>query len=279
MALASSQVLRAVVAVIAMAGGTPVPAVADQAKLGEARRLYNAGRYEAAMAEAAPLVEMPGLRPAALLVLGRAGLERFRQTAEPVDLSRAREALRAIDASSLEPRDRLELIVGLGEALYLEESFNAAAQVFDMAIGHAQDLGTQSRDQLLDWWATALDRYAQTRPWGERLAIYRRVLDEMRAELGRDAGSAAASYWIAAGYRARGETDAAWDAAMSAWVRAQLTPDRGASLRPDIDRLVLQGIIPDRARRLTSPPADLEQAITTMAAEWDAFKQRWASAP
>jgi tetratricopeptide (TPR) repeat protein len=253
----------------------PAPVRADETRLGEARRLYNAGRYEAAMAEAAPLVETPEVRPGALLVLGRAGLERFRQTAEPVDLSRAREALRAIDASSLEPRDRVELIVGLGEALYLEESFNAAAQVFDMALGHMEEVGAQSRDQLLDWWATALDRYAQTRPWGERLVIYRQVIDQMRAELRRDAGSAAASYWIAAALRARGETDAAWDAAMSAWVRAQLTPDRGAALRPDVDRLVLQGIIPDRARRLASPPPDLEQAITSMAAEWDTFKKRW----
>jgi hypothetical protein len=50
--------------------------------------------------------------------------------------------------------------------------------------------------------------------------------------------------------------------------------DRGASIRPELDRLVLQGIIPERARRLPAEGSP-DQAITKMAAEWEAFKTRW----
>ena len=61
--------------------------------LAKARTLYNEGRYEAAI-EAAAKAQEPLQRDAAALVLGRAGLERFRYTADPADLTRAREALR-----------------------------------------------------------------------------------------------------------------------------------------------------------------------------------------
>ena len=45
----------------------------------------------------------------------------------------------------------------------------------------------------------------------------------------------------------------AWDAAIAGWVRARLAGARSATLRADLDKLVLQGIIPDRVRPL--PPA------------------------
>jgi len=62
---------------------------------------------------------------------------------------------------------------------------------------------------------------------------------------------------------------AAWDAALAAWVRAGLTLAQNADLRGDIDRLMLRGIIPDRARA-TAQPADV------LRAEWDRFKERWS---
>jgi hypothetical protein len=61
---------------------------------------------------------------------------------------------------------------------------------------------------------------------------------------------------------------AAWDAALAGWVRAPLMPDRGAALRADLDRLVLRGIVPDRAKATAQTPESLRQ-------QWEAFKRNW----
>jgi hypothetical protein len=44
--------------------------------------------------------------------------------------------------------------------------------------------------------------------------------------------------------------------------------DRGAALRADIDRLVVRGIVPDRARATAQSPEVLR-------AQWEQFKERW----
>jgi hypothetical protein len=243
--------------------------------LAEARRLYNLGRYEAAIATAASIGEQSAVRPQALLVLGRSRLERFRQTSDEVDLVQGRDDLRRIDASRLDERDRLELLVGLGQALYLENEFRAAAEVFTSALDSAATLGAHARDQLLDWWATALDRHAQARPVADRPAIYDRLVAQMEHELRRDAAAGSASYWLAAGLRLRGDIDRAWDAALAGWVRALMTPDRGAALRPDLDSLVRDGIAADRARRATAPGQDVDQVLAAMLEEWETFKKKW----
>ena len=72
----------------------------------------------------------------------------------------------------------------------------------------------------------------------------------MEAELRRDSASGPANYWLAAAARAVGDLDRAWSAASAGWIRASLAPDRGVALRADLDRLVTQAIIPDRAARL-----------------------------
>jgi hypothetical protein len=48
-----------------------------------------------------------------------------------------------------------------------------------------------------------------------------------------------------------------------------MTSDRGAALRADLDRLVLRGIVPERAKMLSQPP-------DTLRLEWERFKERWA---
>ena len=259
-------------------GATPGAVfAADQApatRLAEARRLYNEARYDAAIELATTLTSAAATRQAAWLIAGRAGLERFRQSARPEDLLAAREALRRVDPAGLDARDRLELVVGLGEALYLEESFGPAAEVFDSVVERAGELGPRARDQVLDWWATALDRHAQAMPPANQLPIYGSIRETMARELRRDPSSAAASYWSAAAARVLGDLDGAYAAAMAAWVRAQLMADRGASLKPELDRLVLQGIVPERARRLAGEGSP-DQIITKTAAEWEAFKARW----
>jgi hypothetical protein len=46
------------------------------------------------------------------------------------------------------------------------------------------------------------------------------------------------------------------------------------ALRADLDRLVVQGILPDRAARLTV--RDHTQALAGMVGEWEAFKSSWS---
>lgn len=244
------------------------------AQLAEARRLYNQGRYDAAIDLASALTGTVPTRDAALLIAGRAGLERFRQTKDPADLAKARDALRGVDSSALDARDRLELVVGLGEALYLEESYGPAAEVFDSVVERATELGPKARDQVLDWWATSVDRHAQSLAVPDRLPVYASLREGMSRELRRDPASATASYWVAAATRVLGDLDGAYAAAMAAWVRTQLMADRGESIKPELDRLVLQGIIPERARRLAGEGSP-DEAITRMAADWEAFKTRW----
>lgn len=264
----------------------PASATAQTAKttapildhLTRARGLYNEGRYEAAI-EAADMAKSDGnSRDAALLILGRAGLERFRYTADPADLTRAREALRSVDASMLSERDRTDLLIGLGETLYFDEAYRAAADLFESMLGPNVKLTPVARDQVLDWWATAIDRYVRVLPASERAAAYDHLIARMEDELRRDSSSAAAAYWLAAAAFARGNVERAWNAALAGWVRALMTPDRGAALRPDLDRLVREAIIPERVRRLAAAgAAEGDPAEATLLAEWEAFKEKWSN--
>lgn len=260
-----------------MCAASALPASAQPSALSEARRLYNLGRYEEALVAAVEAQQEGGDRHGGLLIAGRAGLERYRQTADVTDLRAARDALRAVDIARLDDRDRVELVIGLGQALYHDDAFRPAARMFESAMTGATLLGPAARDQLLDWWATAMDRHAQALPPGERTAVYEAISRRMDEELVADPTTGAASYWAAVAARSRGDLALALDLARVGWVRAQLTRDRGAWLRPDLDRLVLQGIIPERVKRLEGPAPDPEQATTTMVAEWESFKKRWTN--
>jgi len=251
-----------------------VPSAGAEDPLGESRRLYNAGDYEAAeRAARTALLHLPTAN-AARVVLGRIQLERFRQSASPSHLAEARASLREVDPRTLDPRERLELTLGFAEVLFLEDRFAAAAEMFEPLVEAAVTLGLPAHERVLDWWATALDRHAQSRPTAERAAIYGRIARRMSAELARNPGSAPASYWTVAAARGSGDLDAAWSAAMAAWVRAALAHDRGAGLRGDLDRLIVQAIIPERAARMA--PRDAAPAITGLLAEWESFKAGWA---
>ena len=75
------------------------------------------------------------------------------------------------------------------------------------------------------------------------------------------------------GLRGAGELDRAWDAAVAGWVRARLAGERSAALRADLDRLVLQGIIPDRVERMTQEQR--AAAESQLKAEWELVKESW----
>jgi hypothetical protein len=256
--------------VVLMLAGVPLHA-ADP--LSDARRLYNQGQFDAAEQAAREAERFPATVDGARVVLGRIQLERYRRTPAAADLSGAIATLRDVDASRLDAREKIELSIGFAEALYLEDRFGAAGALFESVLDDSDALGATAHERVLDWWGTSLDRYAQLRPVSERADIYGRMSARMALEISRDPGSAAAGYWLAASARGAGDPERALNEATAAWVRAALARDGGAALRADLDRLVVQGIMPDRANRL--PIRDHTQAVAGMVGEWEAFKSVW----
>ena len=241
--------------------------------LSDARRLYNQGHFDAAEQAARDAARIPATAEGARVVLGRIQLERYRRTPAAADLSGAIATLRTVDAHRLDTRERIELAIGLAEGLYLEDRFGPAAAFFESVLDDSEALGPLAHERVLDWWATSVDRQAQTRPVGDRAEIYRRVSERMAVEIAKDAGSIPAGYWLAAAARGSGDAERALDEATAAWVRAMLGRDGGVALRADLDRLVREGILPDRAARL--PVRDHNQALAGMVGEWEAFKAGW----
>jgi hypothetical protein len=265
--------MRLAILVVVLLSAAPAwAAPADRSALARARTAYNAGRYDAAIGAARNVVHAGVDVDAARLVLGRALLERYRLAPDPRDLAEAREVLRATDPSNLTPGDRGELLVGLGQWLFFTNRFGPAAELFDVAAARPLTGGALARDRVLDWWASALDREAQGSPAASD-RVYTRVFERMEKALEEDPGSVAANYWLVASARAVGDLDRAWQAAMAAWVRSMLAPDRGGALRADLDRLVLTSIIPERARETSS--GNERQAADTMVTAWEQFKSDW----
>jgi hypothetical protein len=93
--------------------------------------------------------------------------------------------------------------------------------------------------------------------------------------LRRDLTLAVPNYWIPAALLAKGDADAAWDAAMAGWLRAQMAAWGASETRADIDVLVQQAIVPERARKVGRTDADAEAAATALLADWATFKDRW----
>ena len=181
--------------------------------LAEARRLYNLGQYDNAARFARDAMKLPATTDGARLILGRIYLEQYRRSADPDHLMQAREALRAVNTQGLDRRERVELAIGLGEALFLEDRFGPAAELFERALDSSADLGPEAHERLLDWWASTVDRLALTGPRDTREAVYARIVTRMEKELAADPGSAPASYWLAAAARGAGNLERAWNAA------------------------------------------------------------------
>ena len=245
---------------------------AEPASLTRARTLYNAADYDGAIAAAALARTQTPAADAAALVEARARLERYRRNTDPEDLMAARDALNTIRASTLAGRDQVDFLVGLGQSLYLTDFFGAAADLFDTALERSAPLPDRDRMLLLDWWATAVDREAQVASAERRGRLAAQITTRMQDELRRDPGSAPANYWLAVAARAAGDLDAAWDAAVAAWVRATLGPAT-EQLRADIDRLVSQAVIPERARAHRA--RDQVDFTDAMRAQWESVKQQW----
>jgi len=250
---------------------SPAAYAADGPELvAQARQLYNQRLFDAVLIAADEASLIPATADLANLIGARAYLERFRESAASADLTGARERLRRVNPQRFNPMERTEFIVGLGEALYFEGSYGAAADVFETVVDNSAPLPDDSRERVLDWWAIAVDRDAWPRPYFARGSSYQRIRTRMRDELISHPGSATAVYWLAAAARADGDLQTAWDAAESGWVRASLTTDRGVALRADLDRLMVTAIVPERARMLGQPE-------DTLKLDWEMFKERWGN--
>jgi len=249
------------------------PAAAEHPSLAQARALYNAAKYAEAISAATVARTDPASADAAALVVGRSHLERHRVLADVVDLTAARTALSAVRPAALSPRDRLDLLIGLGQALYLGDSFGAAAELFDTALSQPVLLPDRDRLLLLDWWATSVDRDAQSLPPDRRMALFAQVTERMEIEVRVDPGSAPANYWLAASARGAGDLERAWDAAIAGWIRAPLRPESAKSLRADLDRLVSQALIFERARM--RPAREHAETLSALRAEWESIKNQW----
>ena len=247
----------------------PLAAVGQEApELAEARALYNAGDFDGAIASAAVARAQVAFADAASLVIGRAYLERYRATGDPIDLASGREALTSVNAAAIAPSDRLAWLVGLGQSLYLGGQPGAAAEVFETALGQREVLDPADARTLLDWWASSLDREASAGARTRRAALFDRMRVRMEQQLLDSPGSAPANYWLVAAARGAADPERAWNLAAAAWVRSRFAPETMFGLREDLDRLVLEGVVPELARA-----SEVEE--DSLVAEWIAFKEQW----
>ena len=248
-------------------------ASAQRPELARARLAYNEQRFDDAVEAALVAQKVPAITDAATVVLSRAYLERYRQRANPADLAAARSQLGNVRVANLDTRDHVDFLMALGETLFFEENYGAAAGMFESGLDGAIAQGPSTGEAMLDWWGSAVERQADALEREPRERVFGHMRDRMARELARTPGSAAAAYWIVVAMRGAGDPVAAWDAAIAGWVRARLAGGRSANLRADLDKLVLEGIIPDRVRMLSTDKRG--QAESDLRTEWAVVKERW----
>ncbi len=259
-----------VVGVILWSAG---PASAQRAELAKARSAYNEQQFDDAIQAALAAQKVGVTADAATVVLSRAYLERYRLRANPTDLAAARAQLGTVRVGNLDARDHVDFMMALGEALFFEDDFGAAAAMFESGLDAAFVQGAVTGEAMLDWWGSAVERQADVLAPEHRQAVFGRMRDRMARELARNPASAPAGYWSVVGIRGAGDPVGAWHAAIASWVRARLAGGRSAQLRADIDKLVLEGIIPDRVR--LEPAEKRGQAESDLRTEWAVVKERW----
>lgn len=252
----------------------PLTALGQEApELAEARARYNAADFEGAIASAAVARAQPAFADAASLVIGRAYLERYRTTGDPIDLAAGREALTSVNGTALASRDRLAWLVGFGQSLYLGGQPGAAAEIFETALGQPEALNSADAPTLLDWWASSLDREASGATRARRRALFERMQARMEQELFDSPGSAPANYWLVAAARGAADVERAWSLAAAGWVRSRFAPETMFALQADLDRLVLEGVVPELARVRQAAGIGTDEDELVM--EWTAFKEFW----
>ncbi len=244
--------------------------------LTRAREAYNLQQFDRALLLAGEAVQTPALAHSASLVAARALLERFRRTGDVVDIASARQALLSVDPTRLLPTEGPELHLATAELLFVDDEFGAAAELFEAALDRPGFVPASQRNRVLEWWAASLDRDAQLAPDGERQARYRRLLARLEREAARGPAAPVVAYWLAAATRGVDDLERAWSLAIAGWIQAPaIAGADGPTLRADLDKLMIDAIIPERARR-AAPHADPEALRVALAAEWASIKERWS---
>ena len=155
----------------------------------------------------------------------------------------------SVDPRPLDARERVELTLGFAETLFLEDRFLAAAEMFAPLLDSSSTLGAggpRARARLVG---------DGPRPPRRRRGRRRSAAASIggsptgcRRELARDPGSGPADYWPspprAAPATSTGPGTPPWPPGSAPTLGA----DRGVTLRGDLDRLVIHGVIPERAR-------------------------------
>ncbi len=253
-------------------------ATAAESEIDRARQLYNQGLFDQAIAAADALRGNPRLAASAALVAARARLERFRHAGDPQDLTAARGALVALQPAALSPQETVEWQIGIGEALVLEDELGPASEIFGSVLAVARPhLPPSDLEKLIDWWAGTASRYAETLTGAGRAAEFTELLASLKPMGAAVVPSRAAMYWSVVAERGAGDFDAAWNAAVAAWIRAGSVP-AGDRLRSDLNRFVTETLIPERAQAHTGERFDRRATIAgieAMTGEWRSLIARW----
>src|SRR5437764_6913512 len=146
--LVAAFVAAASASAAAQDGSATTPAVAVKDTIARARAFYNQGHFDAAIAAADQARKSPPRADSADLIAARSYLERFRESAVADDLTNARDRLRMLDPLRLGARERVEFLVGLGETLFFDEAFGAAADVFASVLARDGTLPADARERV-----------------------------------------------------------------------------------------------------------------------------------
>jgi hypothetical protein len=106
---------------------------------------------------------------------------------------------------------------------------------------------------------------------------YRALQSAVRSELSMDPVSRPAIYWTIVAARGAGDFEGAWNAAIAGWIRAGSQAE-GTLLRADIERFVVQTLIPERAQARTGQRLETDVTIAeiaTMTEEFRTLTERW----
>ena len=204
---------RALFVVLLLWAGAPSGAAAVDA-LANARKLYNLGQYDRALdaareAEASPTTVVVGASgdrtdsARALSSDGRARRSRRRPRVACATSTPGRST--CANASSCRSASPRCCISTIGSAPLPSCSTRSWIR--------RRCSEPEGHERALDWWASALDRYAQRQLPEDRGAVYERIIRRMEEEVRRDASSTAASYWLVAATRGAGDLDRSWAAA------------------------------------------------------------------
>ena len=249
-----------------------------QNDLARARTLYNAEQFEEAIAAANSARRRPAAVASATLIIARSRLERFRRLGDPQDLATARAELVSLNPGMLAPQEAIDWQIGVGTALFLENQVGPASEMFNSILQVARTLLSAAEyEKLLEWWGATLSRVAEGLTGDGRRQAYARLHAVTKLELDRNPLSRPATYWTVVSSRGTGDFEEAWGAAVAGWIRAGDQAE-SSSLRTDLERFVMQTLIPERAQARTGQRLDTKNTLGEIAVlneEWRLVTGKW----